>query len=200
MANTMNSGNVDSLKAGQTLLVNARKVNNNKLHLEFAEIINATTRPTSALGLLNKSDERFSSSARRCWMTAEPADAAEVFGINLGADAPWEMTPKGEVLELNILNPEYSGVRFRVIVQETTEPTEWQAENLSKAAKRKGKDGGYITHNGDYIFSNTDVIQTNDDTNTMHAWLQPDSQTLEAAVNVETGELVEEDFDTSSML
>ena len=164
--NTINSGSVDKLKKGETLLVNARKVSNDKLHLEFAEIINATTKPMSALGLLNKSDERFSSSARRCWLTAEPADAADVFGVNFGSDAAWEMTPKGEVLELNILNPSHLGERFRVIVQETTEPTEWQAENLEKAAKRKGKDGGYITHNGDYIFSNTDVIQTNDNTNT----------------------------------
>ena len=195
--NTINSGSIDTLKKGDTLLVNARKVNNDKLHLEFAEIINATTKPMSALGLLNKSDERFSSSARRCWLTAEPADATDVFGIEFDATAGWEMTPKGEVLELNILNPDHLGERFRVIVQETTEPTKWQADNLSKAAKRKGKDGGFITNNGDYIFSNTDVIQTNGDTNELHTWLQPDSQVIEAE---NAQELEVEEFDTSTML
>ena len=196
MANVQKSGSIDSLKKGQTLLVNARKVKNDKLHLEFAEVINATTKPMSALGLLNKSDERFTSSARRCWLTAEPSDATDVFGINFGNDAAWEMTEKGEVLELDILNPEHEGIRFRVIVEETTEPTEWQADNLEQSAKRKGKDGDFITSEGDYIFSNTDVIQTNEDTNDFHSFLQPDSKTLAATETVETVE----DFDTSMML
>jgi len=191
-----NKSAIDALKKGDTLLVNARKVKNNKIHLEFAEIISATTKPMSALGLLNKSDERFSSSARRCWLTAEPADASDVFGVNFGNDADWEMTPKGEILELDILNPEYQGTRFRVIIEETTEPSEWQADNLEQSAKRKGKDGDFITSEGDYIFSNTDVIQTNEDTDNLHTFLQPDSKTLAAS---ETMEAVE-DFDTSMML
>ena len=37
--NTINSGSLEDLKSGETLLVNARQVNGGKLHLEFAEII-----------------------------------------------------------------------------------------------------------------------------------------------------------------
>ena len=157
-----NKSAIDALKKGDTLLVNARKVKNNKIHLEFAEIISATTKPMSALGLLNKSDERFSSSARRCWLTAEPADASDVFGVNFGNDADWEMTPKGEMLELNMLNPVVDGERVRVMVSETTEPDAYQADNIETRAKRKGKEGDFIKHNGDYIFSNTLVIITNE--------------------------------------
>ena len=49
-------GSLDSLKHGETLLVNARKVKNDKIHLEFAEIVNNQT-AVNVLGLLNKSDE-----------------------------------------------------------------------------------------------------------------------------------------------
>jgi len=178
--NTINSGSLEDLKAGDTLLVNARQVNGGKLHLEFAEIIQINAKPMNALTLLNKSDERFSSSARRSWLTAEPADATEVLGINLGSDAAWEVTEKGEMLELNILNPAYNNVRFRVVVDETTTASEWQEENIETAAKRKGKDGDYITHEGKYIFSNTDVVMTNEETKELHTFLQPDSITIEA--------------------
>jgi len=58
MVNQLNSGSLDTLKSGQTLLVNARKVANGKIQLEFAEIIN-DGRPVNFLGMFNKSDERF---------------------------------------------------------------------------------------------------------------------------------------------
>ena len=54
MENTLNSGSLETLKFGETLLVNARKVKNDKIHLEFAEIINNQS-AVNVLGLLNKS-------------------------------------------------------------------------------------------------------------------------------------------------
>ena len=37
--NKLNTGNLDTLKQGETLLVSARKVSGDKVHLEFAEVI-----------------------------------------------------------------------------------------------------------------------------------------------------------------
>ena len=63
-----------------------------------------------------------------------------------------------ETKVLNIASPSVGGQELRVQVTETTEPTEWQAMNLETAAKRRGKDGEYITHQGMYIFANTSMV------------------------------------------
>lgn len=86
-------------------------------------------------------------------------------------------------MDLDILNPEFNGVRFRVQISETTEPTEWQAENLERAAKKAGKDGDYITHNGDYIFSNSDVVLLPEGTDPTHSFLTPDTERLAVKAN-----------------
>ena len=111
--NQLNSGSVETLKQGQTLLVSARKVGGDKVHMEFAEVI-PNGKGQNILGILNASDERFSANARRAWVTAEPADATKTFGINLGIDAGWEATERGEMLFLNILNPTIDGTRCRI--------------------------------------------------------------------------------------
>ena len=128
MENTLNSGSLDSLKHGETLLVSARKVANEKIHLEFAEQIKAST-SVNVLSLLNKSDDRFSSNARRAWVTAEPIDATELFNVDFGPTSDWYMSDKGEMLDLNILNPTMKDVRCRIIISETIDGSEWQNEN-----------------------------------------------------------------------
>jgi hypothetical protein len=182
MANQLSTGSIETLQKGQTLLVNARKVNGDKLQLEFAEIVKVNDRGENVLSILNKSDDRFSSNARRAWVTAEPSDATESFGVSFGPDAAWYASEKGEMLELNILNPMIKNIRCRVLVSETTEATDWQQTNLEKSAKRKGKEGDYITHGGDYIFSNTEVVLTNKATEDMHVMLEPDSVNIKAPV------------------
>ena len=181
--NQLNTGSVDTLKKGDTLLVNARKVANGKIQLEFAEIISTGAKGINLLALLNKSDERFSSNARRAWMTAEPADAKDLFGHDFGPQASWYASDRGEMLDLNVLNPTVNGTRCRVIVEETIEPTEYQADNIEKEAKRRGKDGPFITHNGNYVFSNTDVIVYPSDTTDLHVFLESDSTSLQSQVN-----------------
>tara|TARA_R110002020_G_scaffold282795_2_gene498446 strand:+ start:422 stop:1009 length:588 start_codon:yes stop_codon:yes gene_type:complete len=163
MANQLNTGELESLQQGETLLVAARKISGDKIHLEFAESVQLSDRPASILSILNESDARFSSRARRAWMTAEPNDATKHLGINfsLGNDK-WYMSEKGEVLDLNILNPTINGVRCRLVINETTEATEWQANNIETSAKRRGKDGDYITSKGNYIFSNTTIVLTDE--------------------------------------
>ena len=186
--NQLNTGSVDTLQKGQTLLVNARQVANNKIQLEFAEILSAKSNYENVLSILNKSDDRFSSNARRSWQTAEAQDAQDALGLNFGPDAPWYDSKKGKMLDLDVLNPTINGKRCRIIVQETLEGTEWQTNNVEKAAKRKGKEGDFITHNGNYIFSNTDVVMTNSDTDNLHVYLEPDSTTMSAPSAIEAFE------------
>ena len=188
MANQLNSGSLDTLKPNETLLLQARKVANGKIQLEVAEQVQVSDRPMNVLGMLNKSDDRFKSNARRTWVTAEPTDATELFKINFGADAEWYMgTSKSgaqvELLDLNVLNPVINDTRCRILVTETIDPTEWQAENVERAAKRKGAEGAFITHDSNYIFSNTTLVLTNEDTKSMHTFLKPDSVAMQTGDN-----------------
>ena len=196
MKNQLNSGSLDTLKAGNTLLVEAKQVNGGKIQIEFVEIIQTGDKNTgiNLLGLLNKSDDRFSSNARRAWMVGEAVDISESFGIDVGPGASWYAKDNTEFLELNILNPVVQGYKCKIVVTETTTPTEWQADNIETKAKRKGKGGDYITHDGNYIFSNTSAILTNEDTKDMHVFLAPDSVGIESkegkAVSTEFNELL----------
>ena len=159
MVNSINSGSLETLTPGQTLLVQARKVNGNKIQLEFGEVLQQADRPQNALGMFNKSDERFNvgTRARRSWLTVEPQDAQELLGVDLGGD--YTTNEMGHVVKpLNILNPEVNGQRLRVQIVETTDATEWDAENIQTSAKRKGKDGDFITHKGMYIFTRSTVV------------------------------------------
>ena len=182
--NQLNTGTKDALQKGDTLLVDARQVANNKIQLGFAEVL-TTAKVENVLSLLNKSDDRFNSKARMSWQTAEPLDAQELLGINFGPDAPWYDSPRGKMLDLNVFNPTMFDKRCRIVVTETLKGTEWQLENLKKSAKRKGKEGDFITHNGNYIFANTDVILTNGSTDDLHVYLEPDSVAIAAPTTVE---------------
>ena len=188
MANVLNSGKLKDLQPNEVLLVSARKVSNGKIQLEFAEKIQAADKPMNALTILNMSDDRFSSGARRAWVTAEVADASERFNVNFGDDGEWYESEKGEMMDLNIIAPclDVNGktLYFKVQVLETTEPTEYQAEHVETAAKRAGKEGDFITHNGDYIFSNTTVVIVPKDTVVKHTWLESDNVTTGVRSNV----------------
>tara|TARA_R110001592_G_scaffold62105_3_gene189766 strand:- start:1377 stop:2000 length:624 start_codon:yes stop_codon:yes gene_type:complete len=190
MENNLNSGSIEALQPGQTLLVGARQISSGKIQLEFAEKVNSGDRPVNALSLLNASDSRFSSGARRSWTTAEPEDATKTFGVNLSLDSDkWYDTEKGMQMDLNILNPSatLNGIdfRFKLRITEVTskEANEWESNNIERAAKRAGKDGDYITHNGDYIFSRTDMVLAKPTQVVEHTLLESDSQNTEVPVN-----------------
>lgn len=195
--NVKDSGSLESLQVGDALLISARKVSNGKIQMEFAEKISANDRPISALTVLNASDDRFSSGARRGWATAEPIDAANAFGINFGDDGDWYSTEKGEMMDLDILNPMFNDLCFRVQIIETIEPTEWQAENVERAAKRAGKEGDYITHDGNYIFSNANVVLLAEGVDPVHTFLTPD--TAQVKITPNTG-VKAEDVEVESMV
>lgn len=197
MKNTINSGSLDMIQENQTILLSARKVNGGKIQLEFAELIKTSTASANPLGLFNKSDDRFNvgNKARRAWLTAEAKDASAILGLDLTDTANWSIDGMGrEILELNVLNPiaTVNGTEHKLCLEivETVEPTEWQAQNLQTSAKRKGKDGAFITHKGMYIFANTRIVF--DKAN--HILLEPDATVkvangIPAGVNLNTGEL-----------
>lgn len=179
MFNTVNTGSLQGLQVGQTLLLHSRKVNGGKIQLEFAEVLNSGSNTVNPLALFNGSDDRFTSGgARRAWLTAEPKDASKYLGIDLSsANAAWTIDEMGrEILPLNILNPVAKVgeelIALKVEVVETTEPTDWQRSNISTSAKRRGKDGDYITHKGMYIFANTRVAFRA----ATHMFLEPDAK------------------------
>ena len=178
MDNQLNSGSLSTLKEGQTILINGRKVKGDKIKLEFGEIIKSpNSGQSSILGELNFDDERFTNSGvRRSWMTGTVEGINKVLGIRLDTTSGWYMTEKVEMVDLDILNPCHTdGTRLRMLVTETTEPTEYQQENVDTTCMRKGKDGDYITHQGSNMWSNTTIVKTNDTVE--HTWLDRDSVT-----------------------
>ena len=108
---------------------------------------------------------------------------------NVGEDGAWEMNEaRGkEVIFFGKLNPVIAGKRVRVIIQETTTPTDYQAENIETSAKRKGAEGAFILSGGKYIFSNTDVTLIGEDQEVKHVMLESDPETVEENINSEVG-------------
>ena len=177
---------IEALESGQTLLIQAIKtVNPAKVQLEFAEkMTNMEDNASALLGMFNQSDERFSSGARRAWLTSQIVDVAKHLNLNCGDDAPWVMDKERgkEVLPFGIINPAVAGKRFRVKVSETLEPTEYQAEHVETAAKRKGAEGEFITCGGKHIFSNTEVVAITGDDAPKHVYLPSDTEGATANV------------------
>jgi hypothetical protein len=193
MENMINSGDLKTLKAGETLLVQAIATTTDKIQLEFAEVIQETARGANILAMFNASDDRFSQKARRAWMTVQPGDAEKLLNLpegTLTGDEGWVETTVGRgttktVCPLNVLNPTVEGNRLVIQIVETNTPTEWQALNIETAAKRRGKDGAFITHNGKYIFSNESVVFANQ---RKHIFLESDSS-AKVSVDTDTGEI-----------
>ena len=87
----------------------------------------------------------------------------------------------------------FNSLQFRIQITETTEATDWQTENIETAAKRAGKGGDYITHNGDYVFSNTDIVLL-ENGSPVHTFLAADTTSIKSTPNkgVKADEVVEE--------
>ena len=186
MENQLNTGNLETLTHGQTLLVQAIQVNGGKIQLELAEKLESNGE-VNLLQMFNASDDRFSRGARRAWLTAEPGDAEKILGIEL---TKFDTNINGKpAMMLNVLNPTVNGMRMRVQITETTVPTEWQAGNIDQAAKRRGKDGDYILHKGQYIFTQSDVVLKEPEHTFLEADAPETSQPVFHNVNTTTGEI-----------
>jgi hypothetical protein len=171
------------LNVGDVAITRVRKVSNGKIEVEFAEKMQreANNSTLNVLSLLNAGDPAFEQKARRAWVIGTADNVAKLFNLDeakLVALKYDEVTNKGESLEVFIKNPsiEVSGIKYnyRVVIEETTTPTDFQLANVQTSAKKRGKDGDFITSNGKYIFSNTVVRGIREGEATPHILLPAD--------------------------
>ena len=197
MDNILNSGDLKSLKIGQTLLTRFRKVANGFISAELAEVKEGSS-GVSAAYVFNKSNSKFTrNSARRAWQNGSAEDLESALGVSLGDDAGWVLDENGnEILTVNILNPvaSFEGQEFplRVQIVESVEADDYRASRVETTAKRKGRDGDFILHNGDYIFTYSSIVFTepSDIFLTADAPVQvAQTEKTEAMVDTVTGEI-----------
>ncbi len=142
-----------NLNDGKIVLLSAKGVKGGKVQLTFVQQVETGKAPTSLVGLLNASDPRFSQSKPRyAWLAAQPEDIKAQFGFDVSD------LQEGQILEVGMHNPTISGRELNIQITESTEGDEWQVANFDRAAKRAGKDGDYIMHNGMYIYQRATVV------------------------------------------
>ena len=172
MENILNSGTLEHLKLGQTLLYKyVKSQSSDGGYLEFAEII-----PTGGLKpyqLLKSSNLK--SKPRRGWSDCDLCEVEELLGIDVPDN--WEIDDNGkEFIELNILNasamnPETEQIeRFRVQINETTEADDYDRKHWRRKAK-KSKEGVHYFHDEKLIFSKSEIVFTK----AIHTWLKHDN-------------------------
>lgn len=137
------------------VLESAKGVKGGKIQLCFSQVVETETTPSNVLGLLNASDDRFNQQKPRyAWLTAEPADVKKQFGLDINL-------AEGEELIIGMANPRLADnpdAPLNILITETTEGTEWEVANFETRAKRAGKDGDFIMHEGKYIYQRTSVV------------------------------------------
>lgn len=137
------------------VLESAKGVKGGKVQLCFSQVVETGATSSNILGLLNASDDRFNQSKPRyAWLTAQPEDVKKVFGIDVSNLA------EGDTLEINMVDPRIAGDDrpLNIQITETTEGSDWDVANFETRAKRAGKDGDFILHNGMYIYVRTSVV------------------------------------------
>jgi hypothetical protein len=137
------------------VLESAKGVKGGKVQLTFAQVVNTGNNPTNVLGLLNASDDRFNQSKPRyAWLSAQPADVNKLLGLDLSLN-------EGEELQLDMVDPRFVGFEsqpLNIQINETTKGNDFEVANFDTRAKRAGKDGDFIMHNGMYIYVRTSVV------------------------------------------
>jgi hypothetical protein len=148
---------IENLNGKDILITEARRVEGGKVQLAFAQKVeNPEARPSSIVGLLNASDERFTQSGkpRYAWIAGTSQDIQKMLGIDVS-----DLTEVGQTKELNVLNPTINGQALNIQITETTEGSEYDLANIETRAKRAGKDGDYIkTEDGRFIFVKATVV------------------------------------------
>lgn len=149
---------VENLEGSEMLIVSVKRINGDKFQLCFAQKVrNPYTRPNSIAGLLNESDDRFTSGAskpRYSWMSGTAADLKSKLDIDVS-----DLGEVGAEKELNILNPTIEGDALNIQITETTKGSEYDLDNIDSSAKRAGKDGDFIlTADGEFIFVKAVVV------------------------------------------
>ena len=173
---------IAKLTPGQSMLTSVRKVNGGKFHIEIAEKIQKTAGTVNVLSILNAGDDRFNTSgARRAWAPAEVAMLVETFNMD---QAQLEGLELGDKLYVCILNPSIGDVQLRIQIKETVEGTDYDNANIETQAKRAGKDGDILTHEGLPIFSKTYVVGASKGVAINHEYLVSDQEAERQAQNI----------------
>ena len=173
----INTGNADTLKAGNVLLLKARKIAGGKVELTFVERIPTGSQvgQTNLVAYSMRYDERFSGGLTYCWMNTDVQAATEDYGVDFSdANSNWYLDQKGrEVIDLNILNPVLNGFYIKVSIQETINPTDDQRE--FQQYKTRGKGGDPILHKGNHVWRSTIAVGVNNiDDKITHTLLESD--------------------------
>jgi hypothetical protein len=137
------------------ILESAKGVKNGKVQLTFSQIVKTPTTSSNVLGILNASDDRFNQTKPRyAWLSAQPEDIKKQFGLDLNL-------AEGEELQLDIVDPRLAAnpsAPLNILIVETTDGSDYDVRNYETRAKRAGKDGDFIMHEGKYIYVNTMVV------------------------------------------
>jgi len=135
------------------VLESAKGVKGGKVQLTFSQMVELPNASNNILGLLNASDERFNQpKARYAYLSGQPEDIEKQFGINVSA------LTEGAEMQIGLVDPTINGKSLNIQIVETTQGTEWEVANFEKSAKRAGKDGDFILHNGMYIYMRATVV------------------------------------------
>lgn len=136
------------------VLESAKGVKGGKIQLCFSQIVDLGKAPTSIVGLLNASDDRFNQQkARYAWLSGQPTDIKKQFGLDLNL-------AEGEEVQIDMVDPKIAGDSRSLNIQitETTEGNDFEVANFETRAKRAGKDGDFIMKDGKYIYVRTTVV------------------------------------------
>jgi len=211
MANVLNSGTLDTLKTGQTLLTKVYKTKKEGMvQIEIAEKV-SNPNATSALGDGFQTFYSFSNGStgkpRRFWDPVEAIYLETMLQIpNLDIEnGVYTLNPDTgkEEMQLNILNPtayvnpqtgEAVELRMRGRVIETTEGRQYDVDNERYKINPSTKDP--VLHGGNYIYNKNQipfVENTSDDLVLPHVFLASD--TVSVTSKVESNETVVEEVD-----
>ena len=213
MANQLNSGTLDTLKTGQTLLTKVIKTKKDGMvQIELAEKI-SNPNATSALGEGFQTFYSFANGStgkpRRFWDPIEAIYLETMLQItNLDIEnGVYALNPDTgkEEMELNILNPtayvnpqtgETVELRMRGRIIETVEGREYDVDNNRYKINPSTKDP--VLHGGNYIYNKNQILfvqDISDDLVLPHVFLASD--TVSVTSKVENDEEVIEETDLS---
>lgn len=151
---------LSELKPGQVLAVAVKHINDSegkdKYQIEFAEKI---ARPEdgdgiSALSIFNADDERFTSGARRVWVSITATQCEKLFGFTLDNDVSHK-----EILTV-LSDYEEGKQEYRIKIREVIEADlpENEIDYKDLRLKRRSKDGPvFFTNKGEKVYSLTEL-------------------------------------------
>lgn len=180
----------DYSETAQPTITIVKAVANESFQIEMVDKVQRPGQRPNVLALLNKSDSRFNQGRNRfAWMKVMPAQLEEYFGVSATDLAKLEYeegVQRTELVEgkhyitLDIEKPEIGGQPLHIEITETTEPTDWQAQNQENAVKQLeiteeiaananlkksdnidqyiGEQGYFVTEEGEAIFSNAEIV------------------------------------------